>query len=398
MSTPMRTALTAAAALAAMVALALRRRKSDEDQDDWTECGGAQLVGHTPLIKLRSLSKLCGCDVYAKCEHLNPNGTGKDRVALAMIRRAEDSGALPRGGGGYIIEGSSGSTTLALAPLVAAAGHRLVAVIPDDCAAEKRDAVKACPGVDVHVVKSAAISSPTHYVNVARRLTKELREKGKHVIFADQFDNPANFHTHLETAKEIQAELGRIDAFVMGAGTGGTLAGCSRVFSNARIYLADPQGSALHAKVRHGVCYDTNQAEQRVRRHRYDTIADGIGLDRVTANFREARIDDAIRVSDADALVMAHYLLRFEGLFLGSSSALNCVAALRAGAELRKGTDAPLTIVTVLCDGGARYLSRFWSREFVEARGLVWPPADGGALAGLAARLVAREPGEGALL
>ena len=100
----------------------------------------------------------------------------------------------------------------------------------------------------------------------------------------------------------------------------------------------------------------------RAFRHRYDTIADGIGLDRVTANFREARVDDAIRVArvdDQDALVMAHYLLRFEGLFLGSSSALNCVAALRAGAELPAGS----TVVTVLCDGGARYLSRFWNRE-----------------------------------
>ena len=128
-----------------------------------------------------------------------------------------------------------------------------------------------------------------------------------------------------------------------------------------------------------------------MRRHRYDTIADGIGLDRVTANFREARVDDAIRVADQDALVMAHYLLRFEGLFLGSSSALNCVAALRAGAELRRSSSERLTVVTVLCDGGARYLSRFWNREFVEKRGLVWPPEDSGALAALVERLVARE-------
>ena len=378
----------AIAAVAAIAAIALRRRRRrNEQQDDWTSCGGAQLVGNTPLIKLQSLSKLCDCDVYAKCEHLNPNGTGKDRLALAMILNAEADGSLPKGGGGYVVEGSSGSTTLALAPLVAAAGHKLVAVIPDDCAAEKRDAIRACPGVDVHVVQSAAISSPTHYVNVARRLAKELNEQGKVAIFADQFDNLCNWRTHLNTAHEIRNQVGRVDAFVMGAGTGGTLAGCSKVFDEARIFLADPQGSALHSKVRHGVCYNIKQAERSVRRHRYDTIADGIGLDRVTANFREARVDDAIRVADQDALVMAHYLLRFEGLFLGSSSALNCVAALRAGAELPAGS----TVVTVLCDGGARYLSRFWNRDFVEKRGLSWPPEDSGALAGLVERLVARE-------
>ena len=139
--------------------------------------------------------------------------------------------------------------------------------------------------------------------------------------------------------------------------------------------------------------HEGSRLHRSVRRHRYDTIADGIGLDRVTANFREARVDDAIRVADQDALVMAHYLLRFEGLFLGSSSALNCVAALRAGAELRRSSSGRLTVVTVLCDGGARYLSRFWNRDFVEKRGLAWPPEDSGELAGLVERLVAREEG-----
>lgn len=161
----------------------------------------------------------------------------------------------------------------------------------------------------------------------------------------------------------------------MGAGTGGTIAGVSIGLPQTRIYLADPVGSALHGKVRHGVCYATQQSEQRVRRHRYDTIADGVGLDRVTANFRAARIDDALRVTDADALVMAHFLLRFEGLFLGSSSALNCVAALRAATELkaREPHRTDISVVTVLCDSGHRYLTRFWNRDFVEARGLTWP-------------------------
>ena len=230
----------------------------------------------TPLIKLQSLSKLCDCGVYAKCEHLNPNGTGKDRLALAMIQAAESNGSLPKGGGGYVVEGSSGSTTLALAPLVAAAGHKLVAVIPDDCAAEKRDAIRACPGVDVHVVQSAAISSPTHYVNVARKLAKEFNEQGKTAIFADQFDNLCNWRTHLNTANEIRNEIGRVDAFVMGAGTGRHARGLLEGLRRGAHLPRGPAGSALHSKVRHGVCYNIKQAERSVRRHRYDTIADGI--------------------------------------------------------------------------------------------------------------------------
>ena len=183
--------------------------------------------------------------------------------------------------------------------------------------------------------------------------------------------------------------------FVAGAGTGGTLAGVSRELRGARIYLADPPGSALFSKVRHGVCYDANQAERTVRRHRYDTIADGVGLDRVTHNFGRARVDDAIRVADGDALLMAHYLLRFEGLFLGFSSALNCVAALRAGAELRRRSpEKRPVVVTILCDAGHRYLTRFWNPAFIRQRGLAWPPPDAAALEAAVSRLLAREAGE----
>jgi len=366
-------ALAAAAALA--VYLVIKRRKKPKIIDGWRGTAHARLVGRTPLLRLASLSRLSGREIYVKCEQQNPSGTGKDRLALAMLRAAEASGELPAGGGGVVVvEGSSGCTTIGLAPLVLAAGHRLIAVLPDDCAREKRDAISAFPGVEVRVVRAAAISSPTHYVNVARRVAEELRERGERAVFADQFENPSNARAHLETGDELAAQApgGRVDAFVMGAGTGGTLAGVSAALPSTRVYLADPQGSALHGRVAHGVCYDARQAERAVRRHRYDTIVDGVGLDRVTANFAAARVDGSFSVTDADALVMAHYLLRFEGLFLGSSSGLNCVAALRAARELRPGS----VVVTVLCDAGHRYLSRFWNREFVEARGLAWPPAD----------------------
>ncbi|KAH8052991.1 cysteine synthase [Aureococcus anophagefferens] len=323
--------IAAAATVSAYALLRWLRRKRlrralAPAHPSWRDSAQAQLIGSTPLLPLHSLSKLCGCTILAKCEQANPSGTGKDRIALAMLAEAEASALRPA---------AASSSRLVrvddLARLVAAAGHRLVAVLPDDCAAEKRDAIAA------------------------------FRDHG--------------------TAREIgrqAAALGRtVDAFAMGAGTGGTIAGVSLGLGDGpRIYLADPQGSSLHGRVRHGVCYDARQAERFVERHRYDTIMDGVGLDRVTANFRAARVDDACRVSDADALTMAHYLLRFEGLFLGSSSALNCVAALRAAAELRKAHPDrdDITVVTVLCDSGHRYPQRFWNRAF-EAR-LEWPSAD----------------------
>ncbi|KAJ1445105.1 tryptophan synthase beta subunit-like PLP-dependent enzyme [Pelagophyceae sp. CCMP2097] len=329
-----------------------------------------------------------------------------------MIRAAERGGLLPRGGGGVVVEGSSGSTVIALAPLVVAAGHRLVAVLPDDASSEKVDQLRATPGVEVVVTRSSAISSPSHYVNVARRLAKELRDAGGQVVFTDQFETAANFAAHYEgTGREIVEQTAYVDAFVMSAGTGGTISGVSRRLkerdASTRVYLADPPGSALHARVRHGVCYASEQQERSLRRHRYDTIADGVGLDRVTANFRRGLVDDAFRVLDGEALLLAHYLLRFEGLFLGPSAAVNCVAALRVAAELRAAAEVraehagaaeacarPIVVVTVLCDSGPRYLSRFWNRKFVEGRGLEWPPDDADELKRRVAKLLRRPADE----
>jgi len=208
---------------------------------------------------------------------------------------------------------------------------------------------------------------------------------GKEAVFMDQFETMANFHAHYHgTGPEIwrQVEEGfgglRPDAFVMSAGTGGTIAGVSRSWKErreggreVRVFLVDPPGSALFNKVKFGVCYAREQRERGVRRHRYDSLAEGIGLDRLTANFKEAMVDDAFRVTDQEAVDMAHYLLQNEGLFVGSSTAMNVVGAVRAAWEMGEGH----TIVTVLCDSGQRHLTRFWRREWVEGgeRGLKWP-------------------------
>lgn len=351
------------------------------------EAGGyAALIGNTPLVELRSLSQATGCRVFAKAEFLNPGGTSKDRVALQMIEEAERTDRLRPGG--TVVEGTSGSTGIALAALCRARGYRCLIVMPDDQAKEKVGLLRQF-GAEVEVVKPAGIANPNHYYNRARARAEELGDAAAaggggdvNAVFMDQFETAANFRAHYEgTGPEAWAQLWdehglRPDAFVMSAGTGGSIAGVSRCWKerdpNVRVFLVDPPGSALYNKVKHGVCYAAQQRERGVRRHRYDTIAEGIGLDRITANFAEARVDDAFAVSDQEALEMAHFVLHHEGLFVGSSTAMNLVGAVLAARQLGPGH----TVVTVLCDGGHRHLTRFWSPEFVGGvEGLAWPAA-----------------------
>ncbi|CAM9606759.1 unnamed protein product [Scytosiphon promiscuus] len=343
------------------------------------DIGGYEgLIGNTPMVKLHSLSAATstGCEILVKVEFLNPGGTSKDRIAASMIREAEATGKLKQGG--TVVEGTSGSTGICLASLCRAKGYRCVIVMPDDQAAEKAELLRTF-GAEVVKVRTASIANPEHYINVAARLAKE---RPGHV-FMDQFETEANLKAHLaHTGPEIwQQTGGRLDAFVMGAGTGGCLAGVSLFLrgekSSAKIFLVDPPGSALFSRVRYGVCYSPQMSERDVRKHRYDTIAEGIGNDHVTANFGKALVDDAFRVTDQEAVYMAHYLLKHEGLFVGCSSAMNCVGAVLAARRLTSDTQRAKRIVTVLCDSGSRGVSRFWNREFIEKRGLRWPsPGD----------------------
>uniref|UniRef100_A0A7S2RC68 Tryptophan synthase beta chain-like PALP domain-containing protein n=1 Tax=Rhizochromulina marina TaxID=1034831 RepID=A0A7S2RC68_9STRA len=340
--------------------------------------GYAGLIGGTPLVELRSLSALTGRRILAKAEYLNPGGTGKDRIALAMIEEAERRGQLAPGG--TVVEGTSGSTGIALAALCACRGYRCVIVMPDDQSPEKQRLLRQF-GAEVLVVRTASISNPQHYVNVARKLAKGEEVAGHHLpgggYFTDQFETLANYHAHVATTgPELwQQTQGQCHAFVMSAGTGGTIAGVSRFLKSKnpgiKVVLADPPGSSLFHFVKHGVCWAPQQSERTVRRHRYDTIAEGIGLDRLTRNIQEAEIDDAIAVSDQEALYMAHYLLKHEGLLVGSSSAINVVAAIRFAKEVPPGS----TVATVLCDSGQRHLNRFWNPQYATAPpyNLSWP-------------------------
>jgi len=317
--------------------------------------GFAGTVGNTPLIRLSTLSTESGCEILGKAEFMNPGGSVKDRAALAIIEDAERRGDLKAGG--TVVEGTAGNTGIGLAHVCNARGYRCVIVMPDNQSPEKYRLLEML-GAEVHKVPTVPYSNPNQYQKVAQRLAASLAN----AIWSNQFDNTANRRAHVETTgPEIWSQTGgRIDAFVAAAGTGGTLAGVSEFLkakcSAVRCVLADPPGSSLYQFVRTGELKTTGSG----------SITEGIGIGRVTANFANAPVDDAVHVEDPDTVRCVYRLLREEGLFLGSTSGINVAAALRVARELGPGH----TVVTVLCDGGAKYQSRLFNREWLIQKGL----------------------------
>ncbi|KAK0730370.1 tryptophan synthase beta subunit-like PLP-dependent enzyme [Lasiosphaeris hirsuta] len=330
-------------------------------------------IGNTPLVKIRSLSEATGRTILAKAEFLNgAGGSPKDRVALNMIEAAEAQGLLTPGRGDTIYEGTVGSTGISLAVLARARGYRAHICMPNDQASEKSDLLHHL-GAIVERVPPAPITSPDHFVNLARRRAYDhtasaTTPDASRGFFADQFESPFNYQAHMQTTgPEILRQTGgRIDAFVAGAGTGGTVAGVAKYLKETaglgllgmRVVLADPYGSGLFNKVRHGVMYAATEREGTRRRQQVDTIVEGIGINRITENFEAGRelVDDAVRVTDDQACRMARWLVERDGIFIGSSSAVNCVAAVATALKMPEGS----VVVTVLCDSGTRHLSKFW--------------------------------------
>jgi cysteine synthase len=313
----------------------------------------SQTVGRTPLIELRALSRAIGRRILGKAEFLNPGGSVKDRAARGMIDDAETRGVLQAGG--TIVEGTAGNTGIALALAANERGYRCIICIPDDQSREKIDLLRVY-GADVRVVPAVAFTNPENYYHVARRIA----ESAPGAFWANQFENVANRRAHeATTGPEIWEQTGgKIDAFVAAAGTGGTLAGTSIALKerNERVLtvLCDPMGSALYNYVNAGTLDPEG-----------DSDLEGIGIKRLTANFEGAPIDRAIRGSDADAIAMCHWLLAHEGIFVGGSSGLNVLGAARLAKELAPGS----TVVTILCDGGNRYLSRIFNEAWVREQG-----------------------------
>ena len=313
-------------------------------------------IGRTPLIRLRRVSEQTGCEILAKAEFMNPGGSVKDRAARGIILDAERRGVLKRGG--TVVEGTAGNTGIGLAHVCNARGYRCVIVMPDNQSPEKYGLIEAL-GAEVRRVKTVPYSDPNHYQKVAGRLATELPE----AIWANQFDNTANRQAHVATTgPEIWEQTGgHIDAFVAASGTGGTIAGVSEYLKSrdprVRTVLADPPGSSLYEYIRHGVVKATGSG----------SITEGIGIGRVTANLQGAPIDDAVHVEDPETVRYVYRLLREEGLFVGSTSGINVAAAVRVAEQLGPGH----TIVTMLCDTGAKYLSRLFNRAWLAQKGLL---------------------------
>ena len=313
-------------------------------------------VGNTPLIRLRRISEETGCEVLGKAEFMNPGGSVKDRAARAIVLTAERNGEL--GPGGTVVEGTAGNTGIGLAHVCNARGYRCVIVMPDNQSPEKYRLLEML-GAEVHKVPTVPYSNPNQYQKVSQRLAASL----PNAIWSNQFDNTANRQAHVETTgPEIWEETqGRVDAFVCSSGTGGTFAGVSEYLKSRRrsirCVLADPPGSSLYEYVRNGSLKATGSG----------SITEGIGIGRVTANLKDAPIDDAVHIEDPDTVRFVYRLLREEGLFLGSTSGINVAAAVRVARELGPGH----TVVTVLCDGGAKYQSRLFNPEWLQQKGLL---------------------------
>jgi cysteine synthase len=324
--------------------------------------GFIDLIGNTPLVRLRKASELTGCEILGKCEFLNPGGSVKDRAALYIVRAAEARGSLQPGG--VIVEGTAGNTGIGLALVADALGYRTVIVMPETQSQEKKDMLRLCRA-ELRLVPAVPYKDPGNYVRVSEQLADELGRSEPHgAVWANQFDNLANRQAHYETTGlEIwQQTGGAVDAFVASVGTGGTLAGVGMALKerkpSVRIVLADPMGSALYNYYAHG----TLKAEG-------DSITEGIGQGRITKNLEGAPIDEALRVTDPEALPIIFDLLAEEGLVVGGSSGINVAGAITVARQLGPGH----TIVTVLCDYGTRYQSKLFNPAFLRAKGLPVP-------------------------
>ena len=286
------------------------------------------LIGNTPLVRLKGPSEAAGCDIFGKCEFANPGASVKDRAALYIVRDAERQGLLQPGG--TIVEGTAGNTGIGLALVANALGYKTIIVMPETQSQEKKDTLRAL-GAELVLVPAAPYSNPGHFVHTSRRL-----------------------------AEEIWAQMeGRVDGFTCAAGTGGTIAGVGLGLKakdeNVTIALTDPHGASLYNYYANGEL----SAEGT-------SVAEGIGQGRITANLDGAPIDTQFRISDEEGLIWVRRLLAEEGLCLGLSSGINVAGAVALGKQL--GPKA--RIATILCDTGFRYLSTIYNPEWMRSKNL----------------------------
>jgi cystathionine beta-synthase len=301
-------------------------------------------IGHTPLVPMPAISAHIGRTIYGKCEHMNPGGSVKDRIAVAIVDRAEAEGLLKPGG--VLVEATAGNTGVGLALVAALRGYSLICVMPEKMSEDKRQALRAL-GAEVIMTDNAPPGDPKHFQSVAQRIAGER----DNAFWTDQFGNAANPDIHeTTTGPELWEQTqGQIAAFVTGVGTGGTITGVGRYLKrknpDIQIVLADPVGSRLAGLINEGTLGEDGSY-----------LVEGIGTSVVPAVLDPSIIDFAVSVSDKEGFEMTHRLIREEGLLVGGSSGFSVVAALKAADRIKP--EGP--VVALLQDSWDRY----WSKVF----------------------------------
>ncbi|MBI3419200.1 MAG: pyridoxal-phosphate dependent enzyme [Proteobacteria bacterium] len=314
-----------------------------------------ELIGHTPLVKVNKLDTGL-CELYLKLESANPGGSIKDRIALSMINAAEKDGALKPGG--TIVEATAGNTGLGLALVASQKNYPIILVVPDKMSQEKIFHLKALGAKIILTRSDVTKGHPEYYQDLAQRIASETSGG----FYVNQFENPANPVTHeRSTGPELQVQtVGKLDAMVVGVGSGGTLTGLGRYFKKhmpqVEMVLADPEGSILAPYVNTGVMITPGS-----------WVVEGIGEDFIPKNCDLSLVKKAYTVSDNDSIATARAVLLKEGLLCGSSSGTLITAALRYCRE----QTTPKRVVTIVCDTGSKYLSKIYNEYWLHDHGFI---------------------------
>lgn len=315
-----------------------------------------ELIGKTPLVELQHLNKGVQAKVLVKLESMNPGGSVKDRIGIAMIEAAEKDGRIKKGD--TIIEPTSGNTGIGLALAARLKGYKCLFVMTDKASQERVRYLKAL-GADVMIVSSAAkANSPEYYFNTALRLASEI----PNAIMLNQYDNPANPGIHeLTTGPEIWEDTdGTITHFIAGIGTGGTISGTARYLKsknpNIKVIAADPIGSSIKTFKETGRLVEA-----------LPYLVEGVGQERIPGNLDLSLVDEIINVSDKESFMTARRLGLEEGIFCGGSSGMNVAAALRVAKLLPENA----VVVAIICDTGERYLTKHHSDEWLSEKKLL---------------------------
>ncbi|MAJ24576.1 MAG: cysteine synthase A [Rickettsiales bacterium] len=305
------------------------------------------LVGNTPLIRLKKASEMTGCNILGKAEFLNPGQSIKDRAALNMIMESKSDKKL-------IVEGTGGNTGIGLTVIGNALGYKTKIVMPDNQSEEKIKLLKYL-GAEVILTKQLPFTDPRNYIQLAKQIAIN-----ENAIWTNQFDNIANREAHIKTtSQEIWKQTdGKIDAFICSVGTGGTLAGnyigLKEKNKNIKVFCADPYGSGMYSWIKKGIPKSS-----------HSSITEGIGQSRITKNLAGIKFDGAFKVHDKIALKIIYDLIKTEGLFLGPTSGINIGGAIK----LAKKVGPNKTIVTILCDSAERYTSKIFNKRFLVEKG-----------------------------